>query len=257
MPKIGIIGGSGVYGVFEPKKSIKVHTPYGRPSAHIEIGEIEGVEVAFIPRHGKSHDIPPHEVNYRANIWALKELGVERIIGVTAVGSLREEYKSGDIVITDQFIDFTKKRDYTFYNGPRVAHISMADPFCPEMRGIFYETAKDLGFPVHEKGTYVCIEGPRFSTRAESFMFRQFAHIIGMTLVPEINLARELGMCYVNIATVTDYDVWADKPVDAQEVVKVMKENNYKVQELLRKGVPKIPEERNCGCADVLKSMFV
>ncbi|WP_456320717.1 S-methyl-5'-thioadenosine phosphorylase [Palaeococcus sp. (in: euryarchaeotes)] len=257
MPKIGIIGGSGVYGVFEPRESIKVHTPYGRPSAHVEIGEIRGVEVAFLPRHGKTHDIPPHLVNYRANIWALHELGVERIIGITAVGSLREEYKPGDIVLTDQFIDFTKKRDYTFYEGPRVAHFGMADPFCPEMRKIFYETAKELQIPVHERGTYVCIEGPRFSTRAESFMFRQFAQIIGMTLVPEIVLARELGMCYVNIAAITDYDVWAEKPVDAQEVVRVMQENNEKVRRLLLQGIPKIPEERKCGCADVLKTAFV
>ncbi|AMM53083.1 S-methyl-5'-thioadenosine phosphorylase [Pyrococcus kukulkanii] len=257
MPKIGIIGGSGVYGVFEPKETVKVHTPYGRPSAPVEIGEIEGVEVAFIPRHGKYHEFPPHEVPYRANIWALKELGVERVIGINAVGSLKEEYKPGDIVIIDQFIDFTKKREYTFYNGPRVAHISMADPFCPELRRIFIETAKELGLPVHEKGTYICIEGPRFSTRAESRMFRQFADVIGMTLVPEVNLARELGMCYVNISTVTDYDVWAEKPVDAQEVLRVMKENEEKVQRLLRKAIPKIPEERKCGCADVLKTAFV
>ncbi len=257
MPRIGIIGGSGIYSVFEPRERVKVHTPYGGPSASIRIGEIGGVKVAFIPRHGEHHEFPPHGVPYRANVWALRELGVERLIGVAAVGSLREDYRPGDVVLIDQFIDFTKKREYTFYDGPKVAHVSMADPFCPEMREIFYETAKELGFSVHGGGTYVCIEGPRFSTRAESFMFRQYAHIIGMTLVPEVNLARELGMCYVTIATVTDYDVWAEKPVDAQEVLRVMAENNHKVQELLRKGIPKIPEERKCGCADVLKSMFV
>ena len=160
-------------------------------------------------------------------------------------------------MITDQFIEFTKKRDYTFYKGPRVTHFSMADPFCPEMRGICYKVAKELGIPVHESGTYGCIEGPRCSTRAESMMFRQFAHIIGMTLVPEVNLARELGMCYTNIAAVTDYDVWAEKPVDAQEVIKVMQENNEKVRKLLKAGVPKISGERKCGCADVLKTAFV
>lgn len=179
------------------------------------------------------------------------------MIAINAVGSLKEEYKPGDIVIIDQFIDFTKKREYTFYNGPKVAHVSMADPFCPELRKIFIETAKELNLPVHERGTYVCIEGPRFSTRAESRMFRQFADVIGMTLVPEVNLARELGMCYVNISTVTDYDVWAEKPVDAQEVLRVMKENEEKVQKLLKRAIPKIPEERKCGCADVLKTMFV
>lgn len=253
MPKIGIIGGSGVYGVFNSKESVKVHTPYGLPSGNVEIGEINGVEVAFIPRHGKGHYIPPHKVNYRANIFALHSLGVERVIGISAVGSLREDYRPGDIVITDQYIDFTKKREYTFYDGPKVVHISMADPFCPELRNVFIETTKALGYPMHDRGTYVCIEGPRFSTRAESRMFRQFSDIIGMTLVPEVQLARELEMCYVNISTITDYDVWAEKPVTTEEVMRVMKENEEKVKRILEKGVPKIPEERHCGCKDALK----
>ncbi len=155
MPRIGIIGGSGIYGVFKAKESLKIDTPFGRPSGKVEIGEINGIEVAFIPRHGKGHYIPPHMVNYRANIYALHKIGVERVIGVSAVGSLREDYKPGDIVITDQYIDFTKRRDYTFYDGPKVVHISMADPFCPELRKVFSEVSNSLGFRTHEKGTYV------------------------------------------------------------------------------------------------------
>ncbi|MCD6275167.1 MAG: S-methyl-5'-thioadenosine phosphorylase [Thermoplasmata archaeon] len=253
MPRIGIIGGSGVYGVFSPKKSVKVHTPYGAPSGNVEIGEINGVEVAFIPRHGKGHFIPPHRVNYRANIYALHRMGVERVIGISAVGSLKEDYRPGEIVIPDQYIDFTKKREYTFYDGPKVVHISMADPFCPKLRDIFSETIQELGYPYHDKGTYVCIEGPRFSTRAESRMFREFADIIGMTLVPEVQLAREMEMCYVTIATITDYDVWAEKPVSTEEVLRVMQENEEKVKKILQNGIPRIPEERNCPCKDALK----
>ncbi len=257
MVRIGIIGGSGVYGIFTPEKKERILTPYGHPSSDVEIGNIEGIDVAFIARHGKGHFIPPHRVNYRANIYALHKLGVERIIGISAVGSLRENYKPGDIVITDQYIDFTKKREYTFYDGPKVVHISMADPFCPELRNVFIEVSKSLGYRTHETGTYVCIEGPRFSTRAESRMFRQYADIIGMTLVPEVQLARELEMCYVNISTITDYDVWAEKPVTTEEVLRVMKENEEKVKNILKKGIPVIPQERRCPCKDALKGAVV
>uniref|UniRef100_A0A7C4F902 S-methyl-5'-thioadenosine phosphorylase n=1 Tax=Thermofilum pendens TaxID=2269 RepID=A0A7C4F902_THEPE len=250
--RIGIIGGSGLYApdFLENAKEVKVYTPFGNPSSHIVIGEVKGVKVAFLPRHGKRHEIPPHMINYRANIWAMKELGVERLISVSAVGSLREDYKPGDFVCTDQFIDMTKQRVYTFYDGPVVAHVSMADPFCPELSSLCVATARQLGIQIHEKGTYVCIEGPRFSTRAESRLWRQFgADIIGMTLVPEVNLAREARMCFLNIAMVTDYDVWAEKPVTAHEVARVMAENTEKVKALLKELIPKIPEERKCGCA--------
>ncbi|NPA75619.1 MAG: S-methyl-5'-thioadenosine phosphorylase [Euryarchaeota archaeon] len=253
MVRIGIIGGSGVYGVFEPVEKKGVKTPFGKPSGDVEIGTINGVEVAFIPRHGKGHFIPPHMVNYRANIYALHMLGVERVIGVSAVGSLQEDYKPGDIVIADQYIDFTKKREYTFYDGPKVVHVSMADPFCPELRRIFIDSGRFLGYRTHERGTYVCIEGPRFSTRAESRMFRQYADIIGMTLVPEVQLARELEMCYVNVSTITDYDVWADEPVTTEEVMRVMKENEEKIKNLLQEALPKIPTERKCPCKNALK----
>jgi len=258
--EIGIIGGSGLYdpGLFKEAKTIKIYTPYGPPSDEITVGEFKGRKVAFLPRHGKGHVIPPHMINYRANIWAFKALGVERIIAVSAVGSLREDYKPGDFVIPDQFIDFTKNRIYTFFDGRLVAHVSMADPFCPELREVAIATAKDLGIPVHEKGTYVCIEGPRFSTRAESRLYKSWgADIIGMTLVPEVNLAREAQICYVTIAMITDYDVWAEKPVTAEEVVRVMRENVEKAKKLLYELIPRIPKERKCPCKDALKEALV
>lgn len=258
--EIGIIGGSGLYdpGLFKEAKTIKIYTPYGPPSDEITVGEFKGRKVAFLPRHGKGHVIPPHMINYRANIWAFKALGVERIVAVSAVGSLREDYKPGDFVIPDQFIDFTKNRIYTFFDGRLVAHVSMADPFCPELREVAIATAKDLGIPVHEKGTYVCIEGPRFSTRAESRLYKSWgADIIGMTLVPEVNLAREAQICYVTIAMITDYDVWAEKPVTAEEVVRVMKENVEKAKKLLYELIPRIPKERKCPCKDALKEALV
>ncbi len=258
--EIGIIGGSGLYdpGLFKEVKSIKVYTPYGPPSDEIIVGEFKGRRIAFLPRHGRGHVVPPHMINYRANIWALKTLGVERIIAVSAVGSLREDYRPGDFVVPDQFIDFTKNRTYTFFDGRLVAHVSMADPFCPELREVAIKTAKELGIPVHEKGTYVCIEGPRFSTRAESRLYKSWgADIIGMTLVPEVNLAREAQICYVTIAMITDYDVWAEKPVTAEEVIKVMKENVEKAKKLLYELIPRIPKERKCPCKEALKEALM
>ncbi len=249
--EIGIIGGSGLYDVafIEKAEKIKIYTPYGSPSDFITVGVLRGRKVAFLARHGPKHSIPPHKINYRANIWAFKELGVKRIVAVSAIGSLREDYKPGDFVCPDQFIDMTKKREYTFYQGGQVAHVSMADPFCPELRSICISTAKELGISIHEKGTYICIEGPRFSTRAESKLWRMWgADIIGMTLVPEVNLAREARMCYLTIAMVTDYDVWAEKPVTAHEVAKVMAENVEKAKKLLYELIPKIPETRSCNC---------
>lgn len=259
-PRIGIIGGSGFYdpSILTDVKEVRVHTPYGAPSDTIAVGRIGGVGVAFLPRHGRGHTIPPHRINSRANIWALHELGVERILAPSAVGSLRMEIEPGHLVLPDQFIDMTKTRVYTFYDGPRVAHISMADPFCQELRSILSTTATKLGIRHHQSGTYVCIEGPRFSTRAESAMWRLIgAHIVGMTLVPEINLARELGMCYSTIALVTDYDVWAEHPVTATEVVETQRRNIESARKLLYEAIPKIPEKRGCTCASVLDNAFV
>ncbi|MDO8435915.1 MAG: S-methyl-5'-thioadenosine phosphorylase [bacterium] len=275
MPKVAIIGGSGVYdsGIFKKEKEVRIKTPFGYPSSPIEIGDFLGPEgdasrpygasqkIAFLARHGKNHQFPPHKVPQKANLWALKKLGVERIIGICAVGSLKKSFKPGDIVICDQFIDFTKKREYTFYDGStssplssKAIHISLADPFCPELRKLFFKEAKKLKIPVHQKGTYLCIEGPRFSTRAESKFFRNFADIIGMTLIPEAVLARELEICYLSLAMVTDYDVWQDSPVSAEEVIKTMKDNLEKIKKLLKNTIPQIKIQRNCPCKTALKN---
>src|SRR4051812_32294040 len=219
---IAIIGGTGIYdnNLFYQEQVIKPHTPYGPTSDFIVVGRFNDKKIAFIPRHGKGHRIPPHRINNRANIWALKELGVKRIIAPTAVGSMKYEYSPGDIAIPDQFVDFTKGRQYTFYDGGEVCHISVADPFCAELHDVAVCHGNKLGYNVHTKATYVCVEGPRFSTRAESQFFRDVlkADIIGMTLVPECPLAREVEICYVSIAMVTDYDVWANSPVSSKEV---------------------------------------
>lgn len=259
---VGIIGGTGVYdpGLFSAQREIKVHTPYGEPSDLVTIGEYSGVKVAFIPRHGRSHRIPPHSINSRANIWALKQLGVKRIIAPSAVGSLQVGYKPGDITVPDQFIDFTKKRQYTFYDGGQVCHVSAADPFCPELRSIAIDRIRRLKFTMHDRATYICIEGPRFSTRAESKFFRDVmkADIIGMTLVPEVNLAREAEICYTSIATVTDYDVWANRPVTSAEIIETLSKNVEKTKKLIGDIVPAIPAARKkCACASALENALL
>ncbi len=257
---VGIIGGSGLYdpGIVEKPVEVRVHTPYGEPSDFIIVGKVRGIPVAFLPRHGRGHRLPPHAINYRANIYALKALDVKWVISVSAVGSLREDYKPGDFVVPDQFIDMTKnRRHYTFYDGPVTVHVSMADPFCEDLRVKIIETAKALGYPVHEKGTYICIEGPRFSTRAESRVWKEVfkADIIGMTLVPEVNLACEAQLCYATLAMITDYDVWAERPVTAEEVEKVMKQNIERARKVLFELIPKLagdPEEAKCSCCRAL-----
>lgn len=258
---IGIIGGSGVYSAEMLREATrsKVYTPYGDPSATPLVGSYGGHKVAFIPRHGEGHVTPPHMINYRANIWALRELGVERILAPSAVGSLQEEYRPGELVLPDQFIDRTWGRPNTFYDGGQVAHISMADPFCPELTDIVYDAAVGLGLPIHRGGVYVCIQGPRFSTRAESNMFRLWGgHIIGMTLVPEVSLAREAGMCYLTIAMVTDYDCWKEGwRVTAEEVVKTMNSNVEKVKRLVMKVLPAVPSERHCDCGKYISEALV
>lgn len=257
-PKIAIIGGTGLEDpkFFKKIKEVKIKTPFGYPSTAIHITDFFGKKVAFLSRHGKLHGIPPHRVNSKANIWALKKLGVERIIGVCAVGSLKKSFKPGEIVICDQFIDFTKKRDCTFYNKG-ATHVSLADPFCLELRKLFYQEGKKLKIPIHQKGIYFCIEGPRFSTRAESRFFRNFADVIGMTLIPEVVLARELEICYLSLAMITDYDVWQPHPVNVEEVIKTMKENLEKIKKLLKNTVPKIKDQRSCSCKEALKNAKV
>ncbi len=262
--EIGVIGGSGIYNLqtLQNVQEIKVYTPYGLPSDNLIYGELHGRKVVFLPRHGRGHKIPPHKINYRANLWSLAALGVKWIISVSAVGSLREDYKPGDLVVPDQFIDMTKKREYTFFDGPVVAHVSMAYPFCNHLRKILYTSATNNNIKIHEKGTYICIEGPRFSTYAESKIWKEVfkADIIGMTLVPEVNLACELQLCYATLAMITDYDVWAEKPVTAQEVANVMRENVKKAQIIIDdaiKSIPEKPAEEECSCCQSHKSGII
>jgi 5'-methylthioadenosine phosphorylase len=257
---IGIIGGTGVYDQesFEDVKEIKVFTPFGKTSDLISIGLYKNIHLAFIPRHGRNHTIPPHRVNYRANVWALKQLGVKRIIASAAVGSLREDYGPGTFVIPDQFIDRTKKRLDTFYEGGQVCHISTADPFCDQLRAFFIKTAQKLELNVKESGTYVCIEGPRFSTRAESRLFQMWkADVVGMTLYPECVLAREAELCYISLSIVTDYDVWAESPVSTKEVIETAHKSNVNLKKLILKALPKIPKTRKCKCCSTLKDALI
>lgn len=255
--KIAIIGGSGVYEIDGIKilKEMKIKTPFGLPSDKIRIGELEGVKVAFIPRHAVGHKIMPSEVNSRANIFALKKIGVEKIISISACGSLKEEIKPRDFVIPDQLFDRTKSRPSTFFGGGIVAHIGFAEPYCPQLRKILIETAKSLAIPVHAGGTYVCIEGPQFSTKAESKVYRSLGFsVIGMTNVPEAKLAREAEICFATVSLATDYDVWKEgEEVSAEKVMANMKVLTTNVKKLVKSVVMKLQGERNCSCKDALK----
>jgi 5'-methylthioadenosine phosphorylase len=258
--EIGIIGGTGLY---DPKllknvKEVKVKTFFGSPSDVVTIGEMEGRRLAFLPRHGKKHTIRPTDVNSRANIAALKQLGVEFILASSTVGSLKEEYQPGSIVFVDQFIDRTTRREQSFFTEGKVCHISVAEPMCPEIRKTLITVAKKNKMNFHETGTYVCIEGPRFSTKAESKMYRNWgADVVGMTLVPECVLAREAEICYANISMVTDYDVWKDHPVCVDDIVKTMKANIENIKKIIAETVTQLPRERSCECRTALKSALV
>ena len=258
--EIGIIGGTGLYDpkLFKKPEEVTLETPYGAPSDAITVAELDGRCVAFLPRHGKKHSIRPTDVNSRANIFALKKLGVQYILASSTVGSLREEYKPGDVVFVDQFIDRTTRREESFYTQNRVCHISVAEPMCPELRKILISTARKAKISAHSTGTYVCIEGPRFSTKAESRMFRTWgADVVGMTLVPECVLAREAEVCYASIAMVTDYDVWKEHPVSVEDVLKTMKANIENVKRIMIGAIAKIPEERGCECKTALKNALI
>ena len=254
--EIGIFGGTGIYdsGLLTESKEISIDTPFGKTSDSITVGLFKGKKVAFMPRHGKKHTIPPHLINFRANIWAFKEMGIKRIIAPSAVGSLRQDLKPGDFVLPSQFIDFTKSRKYSFFEGEKVVHISVADPFCPELQDAISKAANKINLKIHKNFTYICIEGPRFSTRAESKFYKEVmgADIIGMTLVPECQLAREAQICYTSISTVTDYDVWADKPVTAKEVLETLSKNVETIKKILTLIPDLIPPHRNCSCEKAL-----
>jgi len=248
MVRIGIIGGSGLEdpGIFQEGKELVISTPYGEPSLPLVSGKIENVPVVIVSRHGKGHVLPPSQVNYRANIWALKQLSCTHILATSACGSLREEIHRGDFVILDQFIDFTRHRPVTFFERfqpGEMKHTPMADPFSAELRQILIEKARSLNLPVHEKGTVITIEGPRFSTRAESKMFRLWgADVINMTVAPEAILANEAGLPYAVVAVCTDYDCWKieEQPVSWQEILRVFQENVEKLKKLLLASIPEI-----------------
>ncbi|MFA0760258.1 MAG: hypothetical protein HZLCBSQH_000350 [Candidatus Fervidibacterota bacterium] len=259
--EIGVFGGSGLYSMEGATvlEEIKVETPFGAPSDLITIVEIARKRVAFLPRHGRKHQYPPHKVPYKANIWAMKALGVERVLAPNAVGSLQRHIKPGDFVICDQFVDRTRHRDDTFFNGPITTHVSTADPYCPQLRAIAIEACRDLGIPHHERGTVVVIEGPRFSTKAESRWFTHMGwEVINMTQYPEVVLAREAELCYVNISIVTDYDTGLVaegevEPVSAEEVMKNFAASVERARQLIAEIIRRLPVQRTCRCGEALK----
>lgn len=244
---IGVYGGSGFYDLLCDIEEIKVETPYGPPSDKVCTGEIDGKRVAFLPRHGRTHSLPPHMIPYRANAWAMKSLGVSRIIGPAAVGSLQAHIKPGDFVICDQFVDRTSGRKDTFYDGPVAVHIMGAKPYCDDMRNLAIDICQEQGICVHEAGTMVVIQGPRFSTAAESQWFTKMGwDVINMTGYPEVILARELSMCYVNISLITDYDagvlsIPGVEPVTAEEVTHVLNANNTRVRSVILEMIRRMP----------------
>jgi 5'-methylthioadenosine phosphorylase len=260
---VGIFGGSGFYSFLKETEEYEIDTPYGAPSDKVAIGTLEGKRVAFMPRHGKNHSLPPHKINYRANIYAMKKIGVERIFGPCVSGSLQPHVKPGQFVVCDQFVDRTKGRIDTFYDGPETIHVAMVEPYCPVLRKIVIESAGELNIDCHPTGTAVIIQGPRFSTRAESKWYAdQGWEVINMTQYPEGYLAREQEICYVSISLITDYDTGLEghpevKPVTIGEVVRVFKENNEKVRNLLFKAISKIPDKRDCICSHALKDAKV
>lgn len=258
--KIGLIGGSGLekIDILSNINRKEVDTPFGKPSEEFVTGEINGREVVILARHGKSHSVCPSKVNYRANIWGMKELGVTHIIATTACGSLKEEIKPGHFVFIDQFIDRTK-RESTFYTGQPICHIPMAEPFCDKIREELAESAKELELHFHAKGTMLTVQGPRFSTKAESKMFRQWGgDVINMTTVPEVVLAREAGICYAAMAMSTDYDCWheSEQAVDIEMVLKVMKENAENAVKIITKTIPKISWQ-DCSCREAIKTALL
>ncbi len=260
---VGVIGGSGLYQMdgLENIRTVEIDTPYGNPSDAIVIGEIEGVAAAFLPRHGRGHILTPTEVPYQANIHALKQLGASRIVSVSACGSLREHLAPGDIVIPDQIFDFTKLRKSTFFGDGLVAHVSVADPFCSQLSEALAVAVEASGGPVHRGGTYITIEGPRFSTKAESRVFRAWGmDVIGMTASPEIFLAREAGMCYTTMAHVTDYDVWheSEDPVTVEMVIRQLNANVHLAQDAIRRLIPQLAGTTfTCECGGALATALI
>ena len=259
---IGVIGGSGLYQMegLARVREVAVKTPFGKPSDKLIVGMLDGAQLVFLPRHGKGHRWLPTEVNFRANIFAMKKLGVERIISVSAVGSLRQEIEPGDIVVPDQFIDRTSQRPSTFFGKGIVAHVSLADPFCNDLRTALVDAADRAGARVHRGGTYLCMEGPQFSTRAESRLYRSWgAHIIGMTNLQEAKLAREAEICFGTLALATDYDCWNQHAgdVEIEHVLAVLTQNVELAKKTIRQALASLDEKRHCICASALKDAII
>lgn len=263
LASLGVIGGSGFYSLLEHPRQIAVKTPYGMPSDKILIGKIGKNNVAFLARHGFKHHLPPHKINYRANLWALRSLGVKKIIAPCACGSLQPNIKPGEFVICDQFVDRTKSRPDTFFEGPHVAHVSSAHPYCPSLQKSISAACKKTHVKAHNTGTVVVIEGPRYSTKSESRWFSgQGWEVINMTQYPECILARELEMCYAAIALITDYDAGLEdnphvRAVDTAEVLRVFKENNKRVKKIIIETIKNLDSAENCSCHTAMKNAFI
>lgn len=256
--KIGIVGGSGLYEMdgLTDVEEVRLSTPFGEPSDAFLTGRLGDIELVFLPRHGRGHVISPSEINFQANIWGLKRLGVSRILSVSAVGSMREDIAPGDFVIIDQFFDRTRHRVDTFFRDGIVAHVMFADPVCSELRGVLLESARGTGVKVHDGGTYVNMEGPQFSTRAESKIYRQFGvDVIGMTNLQEAKLAREAEMCYATVAMATDYDCWHEghDDVTVEQVVQVAHQNVGNARAVLERAIPSVAKAPGCGCGSALQ----
>jgi len=258
--EIGVFGGSGFYAFLDDVTEVVVHTPYGPPSAPVAVGAVGGRSVAFLARHGVHHEHPPHKVNFRANVWALRDLGVRRILGPCAAGSLEPTLHPGDFVVLDQLVDRTSGRGDTYFDGGVPGHVSFADPYCPELRRVVLEAAAAGGITAHPSGTAVVVQGPRFSTRAESAWFRSMGwHVVNMTQYPEAYLAREVGICYCGIALLTDYDTGLEGmegvgAVTMDEVFAMLARNVERTKTLLFRAIPAIPTEPGCTCAEALSS---
>jgi 5'-methylthioadenosine phosphorylase len=259
---VGVIGGSGLYELegLEDVQAVSLKTPFGDPSDSYVVGRLEGIKMAFLPRHGRGHRIPPSSLNFRANIYGMKLLGVQWIIGVSAVGSMKESIHPGNMVIPDQFIDRTVGRLSTFFSNGIVGHVSFSDPVCSGLSDILFQAGKEVGATVQKGGTYLCIEGPQFSTRAESKLYRSWGvDVIGMTNIPEAKLAREAEICYATIAFATDYDCWHQTAGDVSigDVLRILAQSTKTAQNVIRKAVKYLPDERNCPCATALEYALI
>ena len=259
---VGIIGGSGLYEMegLQQVKEVRLRTPFGAPSDAVVVGSLEGVPVAFLSRHGRGHRINPSGINYRANIYALKALGVRRVISVSAVGSMKETIEPGHLVLPDQFIDLTKRRPSTFFEGGVVAHVAFADPVCRSLADALAKSAGSVGATIHRGGTYLCIEGPQFSSRGESLLYRQWGvDVIGMTNMPEAKLAREAELCYATVALATDYDCWheTEESVTVDAILAILRQNVALAKRLLRQAIPVVAADTNCACGRALQDAIV